>query len=55
MKGLLAFSPSLPHLEHLMLEIDALRLAKPTYVYFAARIWRQILAEQLTHFIRKLL
>ena len=28
---------------------------KPAYSHFVARIFRKILAEQLTHFIRKLL
>jgi len=42
-------------LEHLTLEMLAYGRQKPTYSHFVARIFKKILAEQLTHFIRKLL
>ena len=42
-------------LEHLTLEMLAYGRQKPAYSHFVARIFRKILAEHLTHFIRKLL
>ncbi|MGE4310038.1 hypothetical protein, partial [Desulfovibrio sp.] len=41
--------------EHLTLEMLAYGRQKPAYSHFVARIFRKILAEHLTHFIRKLL
>ncbi len=45
----------LPAIEHLTLEMLAYGRQKPAYSHFVARIFRKILAEHLTHFIRKLL
>ena len=42
-------------LEHLTLEMLVYGRQKPAYSHFVARIFRKILAEHLTHFIRKLL
>ncbi|MDY0258996.1 MAG: hypothetical protein RBR41_04940 [Desulfovibrio sp.] len=42
-------------LEHLTLEMLAYGRQKPAYPHFVARIFRKILAELVTHFIRKLL
>ncbi|MEG6501474.1 MULTISPECIES: hypothetical protein [unclassified Desulfovibrio] len=42
-------------LEHLTLEMLAYGRQKPACSHFVARIFRKILAEQLTRFIRKLL
>jgi len=42
-------------LEHLTLEMLAYGRQKPAYSHFVTRIFRKILAEHLTHFIRKLL
>ncbi len=42
-------------LEHLTLEMLAYGRQKPAYSHFVARIFKKILAEHLTHFIRKLL
>jgi len=42
-------------LERLTLEMLAYGRQKPAYSHFVARIFRKILAEHLTHFIRKLL
>ncbi len=47
--------PVLPLLEHFTLEMLAYGRQKPAYSHFVARIFRKILAEHLTHFIRKLL
>ncbi|WP_291301971.1 hypothetical protein [Desulfovibrio sp. MES5] len=41
--------------EHVTLEIRAYGGQKPACAHFVARIFWRILAEQLTHFIRKLL
>ena len=48
-------SGSVNTLEHLTLEMFAYGRQKPAYSHFVARIFRKILAEHLTHFIRKLL
>ena len=42
-------------LEHLTLEILVCGRQKPAFSHFVARIFKKILAEQLTHFIRYLL
>ena len=42
-------------LEHLTIEILAYGRQKPAFSHFVARIFKKILAEQLTHFIRYLL
>ena len=42
-------------LEYLTLEMLAYGRQKPAFLHFVARIFKKILAEQLTHFIRKLL
>jgi|GEM_PF-3495305 len=42
-------------LEHLTLEMLAYGRQKPAFSHFVARIFKKILAEQLTHFIRYLL
>ena len=42
-------------LEHVTLEMLAYGRQKPAFSHFVARIFKKILAEQLTHFIRKLL
>ncbi len=42
-------------LECLTLEMLAYGRQKPALSHFVARIFKKILAEQLTHFIRKLL
>ena len=42
-------------LEYLTLEMLAYGRQKPAYSHFMARIFRKILAEHLTHFIRKLI
>ncbi|CAK7037251.1 MAG: hypothetical protein DESF_01559 [Desulfovibrio sp.] len=39
-------------LEHLTLEMLAYGRQKPAFSHFVARIFKKILAEQLTHFIR---
>ena len=39
-------------LEHLTLEMIAYGRQKPAFSHFVARIFKKILAEQLTHFIR---
>ncbi len=39
-------------LEHLTLEMLAYGRQKPASSHFVARIFKEILAEQLTHFIR---
>jgi hypothetical protein len=44
-----------PALEYLTLEMLAYGRQKPAFSHFVARIFKKILAEQLTHFIRKLL
>ncbi|MDY0259110.1 MAG: hypothetical protein RBR41_05530 [Desulfovibrio sp.] len=43
------------HLQHLTLEMLAYGRQKPAFSHFVARIFKKILAEQLTHFIRYLL
>ena len=55
MLALLLFCIRLFLLEHLTLEMLAYGRQKPAYSHFVARIFRKILAEHLTHFIRKLL
>ena len=42
-------------IEHLTLEMLAYGRQKPAFSHFVARIFKKILAEQLTHFIRYLL
>ena len=42
-------------LEYLTLEMLAYGRQKPAFSHFVARIFKKVLAEQLTHFIRKLL
>ena len=42
-------------LEHLTLEMLAYGRQKPAFSHFVARIFKKILVEQLTHFIRHLL
>ena len=42
-------------LEHLTLEMLAYGRQKPAFSHFVARVFKKILAEQLTHFIRYLL
>ncbi|SCM72105.1 hypothetical protein KL86DES1_20399 [uncultured Desulfovibrio sp.] len=42
-------------LEHLTLEMLDYGRQKPAFSHFVARIFKKILAEQLTHFIRYLL
>ena len=55
MLALLLFCIRLFLLEHLTLEMLAYGRQKPAYSHFVARIFKKILAEHLTHFIRKLL
>ncbi len=54
-KGLLPHPLPLKLIEHLTLEMLAYVRQKPAYSHFVAMISRKILAEHLTHFIRKLL
>ena len=51
----LAVASGISTIEHLTLEMLAYGRQKPAYSHFVARIFRKILAEHLTHFIRKLL
>ena len=49
------FAMRIDTLEHLTLEMLAYGRQKPAFSHFVARIFKEILAEQLTHFIRYLL
>ena len=53
--AMLSPSVRLRRLEHLTLEMIAYGRQKPASSHFVARIFKKILAEQLTHFIRYLL
>ena len=49
------FAMRIDTLEHLTLEMLAYGRQKPAFSHFVARIFKKILAEELTHFIRYLL